>query len=149
MENTKQIVVLKLGDVQYGFPIDQVKEIIRYIPPTKVANSPDYLEGVISLRERILTVIDLRSILSMDKKKADNNTKIIIANSNNTGFIVDDVDMIVAPNEEEVDTNADLPIYFDNNYMLYILKIDGNVIFVLNMLNILDMRKENMKCQIN
>lgn len=34
MNDKKQIVVLKLGDVKYGLPIEQVNEIIRYITPT-------------------------------------------------------------------------------------------------------------------
>lgn len=138
MQSTKQIVVLKLGDVQYGFPIDDVKEIIRYIPPTKIPNSIDYLEGVISLRGRIHSVIDLRSFLGMDKRMIDNNTKIIIANVNNYGFIVDDVNMIVTPMEEEIENNADLPSYFNNNCIEYILKKDGNIIIVLNMLSVLE-----------
>lgn len=138
MQSTKQIVVLKLGDVQYGFPIDDVKEIIRYIPPTKIPNSIDYLEGVISLRGRIHSVIDLRSFLGMDKRMIDNNTKIIIANVNNYGFIVDDVNMIVTPKEEEIENNADLPSYFNNNCIEYILKKDGNIIIVLNMLSVLE-----------
>lgn len=50
MESTKQIVVLKLGDVQYGFPIVEVKEIIKYMPPTPMPNTSCYIEGVISLR---------------------------------------------------------------------------------------------------
>lgn len=145
MQNTRQIVVFTLQNVQYGFPIEEVNEIIRYIYPTPIPNAPFYLEGVISLRGRIHSVFDLRSLLGMDKKKIDNNTKIIITNDNTAGFIVDDVKMIVNPKEEEIDTNVNLPIYFDNNYVEYILKIDGNVIFVLNMLNILNAGKEAKK----
>ncbi len=39
----KQIVVLKLGDVQYGFPIEEVKEIIRYMPPTPMPDTSFYI----------------------------------------------------------------------------------------------------------
>jgi len=145
MQDTKQVVVLKLGDEQYGFPIEQVNEIIRYIAPTKMPNAPGYLEGIISLRGKVNAVIDLRNCLGMTKKNVDDNTKIIISNDNNVGFIVDEVNMIVTPNEEEVDTAANLPIYKDNNYVLYILKIDGDVIVVLNMLSILGIGNENKK----
>lgn len=139
MKDTKQIAVLKLGDEQYGFPIEQVNEIIRYLVPTKIPNTPAYIEGIISLRDKVHVVIDLRNCLGMTKKVADDNTKIIIANDNNVGFIVDEVNMIVTPKKDEVDTAADLSILNDNNYVLYILKIDGNVIVVLNMSSILDM----------
>ncbi len=137
MNKTRQIVVVNLRGVQYGFPIEQVNEIIRYMLPTQVPNSPPYSEGVISLRGKVHSVIDLGNFLGMEKKQADKNTKIIIANENSVGFIVDDVNMIVIPKDEEIDTNINLPVYFNNNHMSYILKIDGNIIFVLNMSSIM------------
>ena len=57
MQATKQIVVFKLGNVQYGFPIEQVKEIIRYIAPTKLPNVPNYIEGISSLRGKVHVII--------------------------------------------------------------------------------------------
>ncbi len=145
MNNTKQIVVINLRNVQYGIPIEQVNEIIKYIHPTQVPNSLPYSEGVISLRGKIHSVIDLGSFLGMEKKQPDKNTKVIIANESSVGFIVDDVARIVIPKEEEIDTNINLPIYFNNDHLSYILKIDGNIIFVLDMSSIL---KINHFCQL-
>lgn len=145
MESAKQVVVLKLGDIQYGFPIGLVKEIIRYVSPTKIPNIAGYIEGIISLRGKVHAIINLRNFLGLDKKEADENTKIIIANGSNVGFIVDDVNMIVSPKDEEVDAAADLPGYIDKNYVLYILKIEGEIIVVLNTASILDISKEIKK----
>ncbi|MCR4436558.1 MAG: chemotaxis protein CheW [Clostridiales bacterium] len=36
------MVVFKSGDIQYGFPIEQVNEIIRYIAPIKIPNAPEF-----------------------------------------------------------------------------------------------------------
>lgn len=138
MESSKQVVVLKLGEVQYGFPIELVNEIIRYVAPTKIPNTPDYIEGIISLRGKVYAIINLRSILGIDRKSADENTKIIISSGGNVGFIVDDVNMIVSPKDEEIDAAADLPGYIDKNYVLHILKIGEEIIVVLNTASILD-----------
>lgn len=145
MENTKQVVVMKLGEVQYGFPIGLVSEIIRYVAPTKIPNTPAYVEGIISLREKVYAIINLRNFLCLDRKEADENTKIIIANGSNVGFIVDEVSMIVSPKDEEVDSAAGLPGYIDQNYVMYILKIEGEIIVVLNTSNILDISREIKK----
>lgn len=137
MNNSRQIVVVSLRNIQYGFPIEQINEIINYIPPTQLPNSPSYSEGAISLRGKVHSVIDLGNFLGMEKKLADKNTKIIIASENSVGFIVDDVNMIIKPKEEEIDTNINLPVFFNNNYMSYVLKMEGSIVFVLNMLSIL------------
>ncbi len=137
MDNTKQIVVINLGEVQYGFPIEEVNEIIKYIPPTKVPNAPSYSEGVISIRGKVHSVIDLGTFLGMEKKQTDKNTKIIIASEQSVGLIVDDVSKIVKPKDEEIDTNINLPTFFNNYYISYVLKIDGSLIFVLDMSSIL------------
>lgn len=146
MKSTKQVVVSRLGDVRYGFPIDQVNEIIRYIAPTKIPNAPDYMEGIVSLRGKVLAAINLRTLLGMDKKEADENTKVIIAMGSNVGFIVDDVDMIVTPKDDETDSAAGLSEYIDRSFVTHILKIDGEIIIVLNMTSMLNMSE---KVQVN
>mgnify|MGYP000973112927 FL=1 len=139
MENAKQVVVLRLGDARYGIPIDQVNEIIRYIAPARIPKAPGYMEGIISLRGKVLAAVNLRTLLGMDKKEADENTKIIIAGGSNMGFIVDDVDMIVTPGDDETDSAAGLPGYIDGSFVTRILKINGEIIIVLNMASMLNM----------
>ena len=142
MENAKQVVVLRLGDARYGIPIDQVNEIIRYIAPARIPKAPGYMEGIISLRGKVLAAVNLRTLLGMDKKEADGNTKIIIASEENMGFIVDDVDMIVTPKDEEADSAAGLPGYIDRSFVARLLKTNGEIIIVLNMLSMLNIKEK-------
>ncbi len=55
-----QLVAFQLGEETYGVDISQVEEIIRLQPITKVPGAPDFVEGVINLRGRVIPVIDLR-----------------------------------------------------------------------------------------
>lgn|GEM_PF-2529252 len=142
MDNSKQVVVFRIGDVQYGFPIEQVNEIIKYMAPNKIPNAPDFFEGVISLRGKVHAIINLYNLLDIPRKEADGNTRIIVANGTNAGFIVDEVNRIVTPQAEEVDTASNLPGYIEKNFVRYILKIDGDIIVVLNMASILDSSKK-------
>lgn len=137
MHDSKQVVVFMLENVQYGFAIEQVNEIIRYMAPTKIPATPDYIEGVISLRGHVHVVVDLRSLLGLPGKKADDNTKIIIANNNKVGFIVDEVSMIVTPQKEEIDSIERLPICNDNENVPDILKINEDIVVILDMASIL------------
>ncbi|HHU31183.1 MAG TPA: hypothetical protein GXZ50_00770 [Clostridia bacterium] len=50
MEKSNQIVVFKLEDTSYGFPIDHINQIIKYVEPVKLPNTSEYTEGIINLR---------------------------------------------------------------------------------------------------
>lgn len=56
---TRQLVVCALGDEEYGLPVGQVREIVRYSEPRPVASDVPWMRGVISLRGRLVPVHDL------------------------------------------------------------------------------------------
>jgi purine-binding chemotaxis protein CheW len=133
MFNLKQVIVVELRGIQFGFPIDQVKEIIKYITPSKMPSQVLSSEGVINLRGNLHSIIDLGSFFGMEGIKTDKNTKIIILNDNDIGLIVDDVCEIVIPKEEEVANDFNLPQFLNNRFMSYIIKMKNNLIFVLDL----------------
>lgn len=57
--DTRQLVVCALGDEEYGLPVGQVREIVRYTAPRPVASDVPWMRGVISLRGRLVPVHDL------------------------------------------------------------------------------------------
>ena len=60
MDKDIQIVGFRIGRETFGLPIAMVREIVRVPEITSVPNAPDYIEGVINLRGRIIPVVDLR-----------------------------------------------------------------------------------------
>ena len=60
MAKDMQIVGFRIGTETFGLPIALVREIVRVPKITPVPNAPDFVEGVINLRGRIISVIDLR-----------------------------------------------------------------------------------------
>ncbi len=61
----RQLVVCALGSEQYGLPIEQVREIVRYTEPRPVASELPWMRGVIGLRGRLLPVHDLATRLGL------------------------------------------------------------------------------------
>ena len=49
-----QLVIFQLGDEEFGVEIMQVQEIIRMLGITRIPQSPEYVEGVINLRGKII-----------------------------------------------------------------------------------------------
>ncbi|MEQ8174299.1 MAG: chemotaxis protein CheW [Syntrophomonadaceae bacterium] len=88
-----QIVSFLLGDEEFGLEIDKVKEIIRYPEIVKVPNAPDYVKGIISLRDRLMPIIDLRTRINAGQENVTESTRIVVVDSDDTlmGLTVDRV----------------------------------------------------------
>ena len=65
-EEKFEVLVFQLGDENYGIDIHQIAEIIRFVEPTEIPNTAAYLDGIISLRGRMVPVINGRKRLGMN-----------------------------------------------------------------------------------
>ena len=88
-----QVVIFTLGDEEFAFDINYVKEVIRVLDITKVPKSKEMIEGVINLRGNVIPVIDLRKRFNLSAVILPRTTRIIILEINQitVGFIVDTV----------------------------------------------------------
>ena len=59
-----EFLTFRLGSEEYGIDILRVQEIRSYEQPTRIANTPDFLRGVVNLRGVIVPIVDLRLKLS-------------------------------------------------------------------------------------
>jgi len=94
LEDEEQLVVFRLGQEEFGVPIDSVQEIVR-VPEllTRVPKAPAFVEGVINLRGTVLPVIDLRRRLGLQDAERSDRQRIMVFLIDRvcTGFIVDSV----------------------------------------------------------
>jgi purine-binding chemotaxis protein CheW len=59
-----EFLTFRLGGEEYGIDILRVQEIRSYEQPTRIANTPEFLRGVVNLRGVIVPIVDLRLKLS-------------------------------------------------------------------------------------
>jgi len=83
----------KLGAEEYGMAILKVQEIRSYEPPTRIANAPAFLKGVVNLRGVIVPIVDLRLKLGCDTAEYNHFTVVIVLNVRGrvVGAVVDSV----------------------------------------------------------
>jgi len=93
----EQLVSFLLGKEEYAIGIMQVKEIIRVPDIMKVPNCEDYVDGVVSIRNHLLPIINLRSYFGMEPKGITDHTRIVVADMGgfSAGFIVDKVSEVL------------------------------------------------------
>ena len=92
-----QLVSFHVGGEEFGVEILKVQEIIRVQQLTRVPNSPDFVDGVINLRGKVIPVISLRRIFGLDDLKQDKQTRIVVVEVKGTviGFMVDSVSEVL------------------------------------------------------
>ncbi len=88
-----EYLTFRLGAEEYGIDILRVQEIRSYEPPTRIANSPAFIKGVINLRGVIVPIIDLRLKLGCASAEYNHFTVVIVLNVRGrvVGVVVDSV----------------------------------------------------------
>ena len=103
----RQLLVFSLGEEEYALPVTSVQEIIHYTHPRAVASEAHWIQGVISLRGKIIPVADLGARLGLVTERNDQAKpgKIVVVESGSVtaGVVVDDVDEVLTIEEEQLD----------------------------------------------
>lgn len=96
-EELIQLVTFSIGGEEFGVDILSVQEIIRIMDITKVPKAPDFVEGVINLRGKVIPIVDLRKRFGFEPREADKHTRIIVIQINYmvVGFMVDAVSEVL------------------------------------------------------
>lgn len=130
-----QLVSFRVGKEEFGVDILKVQEINRMLKITEVPNSPDFVEGVVNLRGRIIPVIDLRKRLSLDGREHDARTRIIVVDivGNIVGFIVDEVNEVLRISEEIIESPPELVSQVDSDFITSVAKLDDRIIILLDL----------------
>jgi len=88
-----EFLTFRLGGEEYGIDILRVQEIRSYEQPTRIANTPEFLRGVVNLRGVIVPIVDLRLKLSCEQAEFNAFTVVIVLNVKGRviGAVVDSV----------------------------------------------------------
>ncbi|UCE80768.1 MAG: purine-binding chemotaxis protein CheW [Methanobacteriota archaeon] len=145
---SRQYIAFKLGNEEFAFEISSVKEIFPTQNVTKVHRSPEHIEGVMNLRGRLVTVIDLRKRFKLDAAEPSEKSRIIVIDSHEApvGFIVDEVTEVTRLPADSIES---VPAYvadgIESEYVTGIAKIENRLITLVDPLKILELSSEEPK----
>jgi purine-binding chemotaxis protein CheW len=134
-----QLVSFKIGDEEFGVDILKVQEINRMVDVTRVPNAPEYVEGVINLRGKVIPIIDLRKRLGLTQKENDKDTRIIVVELNQKviGFIVDSVSEVLRINKSITEPPPQMVAGIESDYITAIGKLEDRLLILLDLEKIL------------
>ena len=134
-----QLVSFNIGEEEFGVDILKVQEINRMVEITRVPNSPDYVEGVINLRGKVIPIIHMRKRLGMPAKPLDKDTRIIVVEIDKKviGFIVDSVNEVLRINKSITEPPPSMVAGIDSDFITSIAKLEDRLLILLDLEKIL------------
>jgi purine-binding chemotaxis protein CheW len=145
MSKVLQLVGFKTGSEYFGVPIGKVKEIVRVPEITAVPDTPDFLNGVINLRGRIIPVIELNKRLcatGTDRKKS-NRILVLELEGSIVGLLVDSASEILKVSEDSIEPPPGLISAIGAEYVTGVGKLKDKLIVLLDVARLLS--PEEMK----
>lgn len=143
-EQEGQFLTFLMGDDQYSLDIMLVKEIIAYSDVMKVPMLPDYIKGVINIRNKVVPVIDLSMrfgkgkteigkltcIIIMELKKGDHKVEI--------GIIVDSVSEVLSLSQDEIENTPEFGDDVRADFISGMGRVGDRFIIMLNVSRVLN-----------
>ncbi len=140
MKEELQLVIFKIGNEEFGVPINQVREIVRLIQITPIPRAPSFIEGVVNLRGQVLAVIDLAKKLNLKSNPRSEKTRIIVVevDNNTVGMIVDEVtEVLKLPSENVKETPEVIATQIKQEYLKGIGKLDDRLLILIDLAKVL------------
>jgi len=100
----REVLSFKLGAEEYGIDILRVQEIRGYEPPTRIANAPPFVKGVVNLRGVIVPIVDMRVRFNLADVQYNSFTVVIVLNigARTVGIVVDSVSDVLELQPEQI-----------------------------------------------
>jgi purine-binding chemotaxis protein CheW len=139
-----QIVNFTVGDVNYGVPVEQVREVRDVQAVTPVPGAPSYIEGVTNLRGQIITVMDLRKRLSIEETEGGGEKIIVIElGKAAVGVVVDTVTEVSTIAGADIERHMQGTKNLDD-YLVGVGKQGEKLIVILDLAKIISDVKEDL-----
>lgn len=131
---SSEYLSFQLGAVEYGIDILKVQEIRSYTQPTRIANAPDELLGVINLRGVIVPIIDLRLKLHCATAAYTASTVVIVLSLLHIviGVVVDSVSDVVQLEPACIQPPPDLQAGADDSFITGLANLDERMLILLD-----------------
>jgi len=139
MSRELHIVGFQVGRETYGVPITSLHEIVRVPEITAVPDAPAYLEGVINLRGKIVSVMDLRKRFGEKQVALTKQNRILVVEHSGklAGLIVDSASEVLKIPADDVEAP---PAVFQEgglNCVSGLGKVNGRLVVLLDMSKLL------------
>ncbi len=144
MADDLHLVTFRVGTELFGVPISVVQEIVRVPAIARIPQAPDFVEGVINLRGRVITVIDMRKRLGQATLKVDDDSAarkarilVVEAEGRLVGVIVDEVAEVLRLADDQSEPAPPMVSGLSNEYIRGVGKLKDDLLILVDIEKIL------------
>jgi purine-binding chemotaxis protein CheW len=133
-ETGLECLTFTLGAEEYGIDILKVQEIRGYDAVTRIANTPDFIKGVINLRGVIVPIVDMRIKFQLGTVEYNQFTVVIILNVGTrvVGMVVDGVSDVITLSAEQVRAAPELSSSLDTRFIRGLGTVEDRMIILVD-----------------
>lgn len=130
----REYLTFRLDQEEYGIDILKVQEIRGYEPPTRIANAPNFIKGVVNLRGTIVPIVDMRLKFACAKAEYNSFTVVIILNlrSRIVGIVVDSVSDVMELAPENLKSAPDIESVIDSSAVVGLGSVGERMLILLD-----------------
>ena len=130
----REYLTFRLDQEEYGIDILKVQEIRGYEKPTRIANAPEFIKGVVNLRGTIVPIIDMRLKFNCAKAEYNSFTVVIILNLRNriVGIVVDSVSDVMELAPENLKAAPDIDSSIENSAVVGLASVGDRMLILLD-----------------
>jgi purine-binding chemotaxis protein CheW len=134
-----EFLTFRLGSEEYGIDILKVQEIRSYEHPTRIANAPDFIKGVVNLRGVIVPIVDLRLKLGCAHAEYNSFTVVIVLNVRGrvVGAVVDSVSDVLELSQDGIKPAPAMNSSVDTRYITGIGSVSERMLILMDIESLL------------
>jgi purine-binding chemotaxis protein CheW len=128
-----KVVVFRTGDAEYAVPLQFVVSIEKMGVATKIPHMPDYVKGIIEIRDELIPIIDLEYIFYQSYLKTDENARLIVIQSEklSLGLLVNEAKEIIEIPEDKI-KQVGLISFANTAYISGVASLDHRLVTIIN-----------------
>jgi purine-binding chemotaxis protein CheW len=144
MGRETQVVGFQVGRETYGIPISSLHEIVRVPDITAIPDAPAYMEGVINLRGKIVSVLDLHKRFGKSATQIQRRSRILVVEHKGrlAGMIVDEASEVLKIQESDIEPAPGMMQEGGLDCVTGLGKYQGRLIILLDVGKVLDFRQD-------
>jgi purine-binding chemotaxis protein CheW len=129
-----EYLTFRLDQEEYGIDILKVQEIRGYEPPTRIANAPSFIKGVVNLRGTIVPIVDMRLKFNCANANYDAFTVVIILNLHQriVGIVVDSVSDVMGLAPDQMRAAPDIESIIDSDSIIGLGSLGDRMLILLD-----------------
>jgi purine-binding chemotaxis protein CheW len=143
LKTGERFLSFSLGPEEYAIPLLTVKEVIAMPEITPIPFTPTYFLGIMNLRGQVISVLDLRQKFNI-KGSTSNETSVVICEFNPIclGVVVDSINSVITPAENEVSPKPDIQSSINTDYITQVYRKDKRLVLFMNIVKALSLEDQ-------